>query len=249
MNQFELSKRSQSFIEDLRVYLFSSGKKEEEIDEIVTELEDHLIEAEKRGKSTEDIVGKTPKTYMQQLSNEMKLDYKTWIKYFAIIVTGAFSITIIDDILNGPLTFSLLEIGGYLAISIVFIFLTFGIFKFVSSRTLSYATQGLLFFLLAIVPLGLFVGLEFATRAITSPVIAFGHTGTWIVGILTIIFLVGVSIWSKTLILPVVVVFLTLPEYLLGFTNMNEEAILIWGTIITFSGIGAYLLLSLKHIK
>ncbi|AVR00827.1 hypothetical protein OBCHQ24_18085 [Oceanobacillus iheyensis] len=247
MKEVILSKRSQTFIEDLRVYLFSSGKKEEEIDEIVTELEDHLIEAEKRGKSTEEIIGNSTKTYMQQLSNEMKIDYKTWIKYFAIIIAGIFSITILTDILDGPLAYSLLKIGGSFTISIIFIVLTFSVFKLVSSRSLSYGVQGLLFFLLASVPMGLFIGLEFADRSIATPIVEFGITGTWIAGGLIVIFLIGVSIWAKTLVLPVITVFLVLPEYLLGFTNMTEEAILIWSTIITFSGIGAYLLYTAKR--
>ncbi|WP_042221111.1 HAAS domain-containing protein [Oceanobacillus manasiensis] len=249
MKEFELSKRSQTFIEDLRVYLFSSGKKEEEIDEIVTELESHLMEAEKRGKSTEDIIGKSPKKYMEQLSNEMKIDYKTWLKYYVIIIAGVFAITIIGDILNGPISYSLLEIGGSLVISLLFIMLTFWVFRLVSSRTLTYGVQGLLFFLLAIVPLGLFFGIEFADRSITTPVIEFGTIGTWVAGGITMIFLIGVSIWAKTFILPIVAAFLTLPEYLLGFINMEEEAMLIWSTIITYAGIGAYLLFSLKRTK
>ncbi|MCG3417682.1 HAAS domain-containing protein [Oceanobacillus jordanicus] len=249
MKEVILSKRSQTFIEDLRVYLFSSGKKEEEIEEIVTELEDHLIEAEKRGKSTEDIIGKSPKTYMQQLSNEMKIDYKTWMKYFVIIIAGVFSISIIGDILNGPISYSLLEIGGSLVISLLFIMLTFWVFKLVSSRSLTYGIQGLLFFLLAIVPLGLFIGLEFATRSITTPVVEFGLIGTWIAGGLTVVFLISISIWAKTLVLPVIAAFLVLPEYLLGFTSMNEETMLIWSTIITYAGIGAYVLFTAKKSK
>lgn len=249
MKEVILSKRSQTFIEDLRVYLFSSGKKEEEIEEIVIELEDHLIEAEKRGKSTEDIIGKSPKTYMQQLSNEMKIDYKTWMKYFVIIIAGVFSISIIGDILNGPISYSLLEIGGSLVISLLFIMLTFWVFKLVSSRSLTYGIQGLLFFLLAIVPLGLFIGLKFATRSITTPVVEFGLIGTWIAGGLTVVFLISISIWAKTLVLPVIAAFLVLPEYLLGFTNMNEETMLIWSTIITYAGIGAYVLFTAKKSK
>lgn len=249
MKEVILSKRSQTFIEDLRVYLFSSGKKEEEIEEIVTELEDHLIEAEKRGKSTEEIIGNSPKTYMQQLSNEMKVDYKTWMKYFVIIIAGVFSISIIGDILNGPISYSLLEIGGSLVISLLFIMLTFWVFKLVSSRSLTYGIQGLLFFLLAIFPLGLFIGLEFATRSITTPVVEFGIIGTWIAGGLTVIFLISICIWAKTLVLPVIAAFLVLPEYLLGFTNMNEETMLIWSTIITYAGIGAYVLFTAKRSK
>lgn len=44
----KLSPESRKFIEDLRLYLFSTGKSDQEIEDIVAELEDHLWEAEKR---------------------------------------------------------------------------------------------------------------------------------------------------------------------------------------------------------
>ena len=40
-----LSKESRKFLGDLRVYLISSGKNEKETNEIIGELEDHLMEA------------------------------------------------------------------------------------------------------------------------------------------------------------------------------------------------------------
>ena len=41
--QMELSDKSRKFIDDLRLYLFSSGKNDQEIREIAEELEDHLM--------------------------------------------------------------------------------------------------------------------------------------------------------------------------------------------------------------
>ena len=37
----KLSAKSTRFVEDLRVYLFSSGKKDVEIEDIIHELKDH----------------------------------------------------------------------------------------------------------------------------------------------------------------------------------------------------------------
>lgn len=85
-NNFQLSKRSQDFLENLHLYLFSSGKNSDDIDDIVRELETHLFEAKKNGKSIEKIIGKSPKEYMKMVSNEMIIDYRTWFKYIWIIV-------------------------------------------------------------------------------------------------------------------------------------------------------------------
>lgn len=46
-NELEISEKSEEFLENLHVYLISSGKQWDEVEDIVTELEAHLAEAEK----------------------------------------------------------------------------------------------------------------------------------------------------------------------------------------------------------
>ena len=110
----ELSDKSKKFVDDLRLYLFSSGKNDEEIREIAEELEDHLYEAEHNGKSIDQIVGASPKEYMESISSEMKTDYKAWAKYISLIFLGAMSFSVIEDLLQGTLSYSLLIILGTL---------------------------------------------------------------------------------------------------------------------------------------
>ena|SRR5690625_3616153 len=92
-NEYKLSEDSKEFLENLRVYLFSSGKNSEEIEEIeeiVEELQVHLSEAEKSGKPMEKIIGNSPKEYMEMISDEMVIDYRSWIKYIFLIIFGSF---------------------------------------------------------------------------------------------------------------------------------------------------------------
>lgn len=46
-----ISKEGEKFIEDLNLYLFSTGKSEQEIKEFIQEAEEHLILGEKEGKT------------------------------------------------------------------------------------------------------------------------------------------------------------------------------------------------------
>ncbi|GGN57295.1 HAAS domain-containing protein [Oceanobacillus indicireducens] len=55
-NKLGLSKESQIFIENLRVYLSSSRKNIDEIEEITNDLKIHLLEAERNGKPIEKVV-------------------------------------------------------------------------------------------------------------------------------------------------------------------------------------------------
>lgn len=101
--------------------MFSSGKNEQETKEITDELEVHLYEAEQNGKSIDQIVGASPKEYMMSISSEMKNDYRAWAKYVPLIIIGAMSFSILGDLIQGPLSYSLLKIIGSIVNSILFL--------------------------------------------------------------------------------------------------------------------------------
>lgn len=71
-----LSKKSEQFLLELRMYLMQRGKKDDDINGIVDELESHLIESEQNGKSVESIVGKDPKQYMKSINESLPVATK-----------------------------------------------------------------------------------------------------------------------------------------------------------------------------
>ena len=249
MNEFQLSNKSKSFLENLRLYLFSSGKNSEEIEGIVEELEVHLIEAEKNGKSIDKIIGKSPKEYMEMVSKEMVIDYRTWIKYIGLIIFGSFSLTIFPDLLEGSLSYSVLEIVGYILIAAIFITAIFTGLKYISTTNLSLKIQGLIFFIIMLLQIALFVGLIYLNRAINTPIIHFGSTASLIIGVIAALFIIGMSIWVKSWILIIIVALLTLPDYILSFTSLKYETQLMISSWVTFGGLALYLWTSNKLEK
>lgn len=245
-NELKISKKSEEFLENLRLYLFSSGKNSNEIEDIVNELEIHLSEAEKNGKPTEKIIGKSPKEYMEMVSNEMVMDYRTWFKYICIIIFISFSFTILPDLLEGNLSYSILEIFGHIVIGAIFIVSVFTVFKYISTTNQSIKIQGLILAGIAIIPIALFVGLIYLNRTIETPVIHFGNMSSMIIGVITVLFIIGVSIWAKSWTLIIIIALLTLPDYLLSLSALQYETQLILSTIITFGGIAIYLWISSK---
>src|SRR5699024_6564428 len=134
MNNKNLSQESKQFLENLRVYLFSSGKNWTETEEIIEELETHLMEAEQNSKSTERIIGKSPKEYMESLSEEMAIDYRMWMKYIVLIMLGMLSIDILPDVMEGGLSYSLLMLLGNIAIGVIFLTSVFTVFKYIATH-------------------------------------------------------------------------------------------------------------------
>ncbi|MDF2040254.1 DUF1129 family protein [Cytobacillus oceanisediminis] len=71
-----VSKESEQFLTELRFYLMSKGKNDDEINEITEELEVHLMEAEADGKDVSYIIGDSPKQYMKSIGESMSTDYR-----------------------------------------------------------------------------------------------------------------------------------------------------------------------------
>lgn len=248
MNQ-GLSKKSQTFLENLRLYLFSNGKDEEEINAIVEELEDHLMEAEARGKTVDHIVGESPKQYMMQLSNEMTTDTKTWVKYIIMILFGALSYSILTNAVKGPLSYSLLEILGSIMICLIFIIAIRIIFKYVAANSLSKWKEFALFYVVGLLPIALFVGLFYFNRLIETPIFHFGSIGTLFAVLLTLGFLIGMSLWTKTWVMLIILALLVFPDFLVRYIDVGPETQLILSTIITFGCIALYLYVNHKMSK
>jgi hypothetical protein len=228
----KVSKQSEEFLKNLRLYLFSSGKNEEEIEDLIGELEDHLFEAESQGKSVEDIIGRSPKEYMEQIAQEMPFDVLGWMKYLPVIMMGALSYIVLGDALRGELHYSLLELIGYPVILVLFILLISVSFKYVAA-TSSLFKHWLVFGLLGAFPLSLFIGLFFLNRSIETETITFGTAGHIAAMIVTISLFIGISIWTKTWISIILPVILFLPEFMINKTNFDEATKLAVSAVVS----------------
>lgn len=247
--EFTFSEKSKTFLENLRIYLFSTGKKADEIEEIVNELEIHLHEAEKNGKPIEKIIGTTPKEYMEMISNEMVIDYRTWFKYICLIIFASFSIKIFPDLLEGTLSYSVLEVVGHIVIVVIFIASIFTCFKYISTTDPSIKKLGIILISISILPIALFVGLIYLNRTIATPIIHFSLTGSLIIGVVAALILIGTSFWAKTWVIMIVVALLTLPNYFLDLTSLKYETQRIIGWLITCVGMIIYIWVSSKLTK
>lgn len=244
-----LSRNSQSFLENLRLYLISSGKEEKEVHSIVEELEDHLMEAEARGKTVDHIVGESPKEYMKQLSNEMNTNWRSLFKVMVIIVLGALSFSILTNAVKGELSYSLLEMIGTVAVSLVLIFSIGIVFKYMAAANLSKRKEYGLYYLMGMLPILLFVGLIYLNRLIETPIFAFGRYGTVITVIVTLGFLIGVSCCSKTWVVLIMLALLVLPDYVITFVELKPSTEIVLSSSITFGGIAIYLLVTYRMTK
>jgi len=244
-----LSKKSEDFLDNLRIFLFASGKNDREVNEIVGELEDHLILAEKNGKTVDDVIGESPKEYMKQIAGEMGNDYKTWMKYIPMIILGVFSYVILGDDARGGIHYTYMELFGYPVVTLFLLLLSLAFYKFMASHQFSKSKAIMLYALLSVISVGSYLCILLLKNAFGQAVVNFGVAGNITAAAISYLFLIGISIWSKTWFSILIPVMLYLPELIFNFTSFSEEAKSIAPSAVSFLLVVIYLLYTMRKLN
>ncbi|SDC44798.1 Uncharacterized membrane protein [Terribacillus halophilus] len=222
-----LSKESQAFLDNLRIYLFASNKKEDEVIELMEELEDHLYEAEQNGKSVEHIIGKSPKAYMKEIEAEVETDGRFWLMFVPLILLNAFAYLIMNKAIEGDRNYSLLALIGNPLVFIVSILLLFGMYRFTAANKLSKKVTITLYILMGLAPTGMFVGILLADLFIETPVLTISPALNIAVIITACFIFIAAALYWKTWISVIVPAVLYIPQVILRYIDIEEESKLI----------------------
>ncbi|HBI04638.1 MAG TPA: NADH dehydrogenase subunit [Paenibacillaceae bacterium] len=124
-----LSQKAEQFLIELRMYLIQRGKKDQDIQEIIDELEAHLIEAEQNGKNIDDIIGKSPKQYMKSIGESLPFDKKQMFTLVPMSILLVLAILSYSPAIYGEFSLSknMLFFGS---IMVVLSFALFSVFLF-----------------------------------------------------------------------------------------------------------------------
>lgn len=245
----KLSKESRKFLENLNLYLVANGKKDNEISEIISDLQQHLQMAESDGKNIEHIIGQSPKQYMQLISREMSIDKRELFNFIFVILMGLVAFTLVLNAFNGMYSYSVLYIIGSLAILGLFLV----IIRFTALQLATKMRNPLQTILSMSVPtillLGGFILLIFLDRKIETPIMTVSSTFAWILAIVSLLLLIGISIWSKTMIILVLLSLLLLPKLISYLFTLSLEIELMLSAFIPFIGLGIYVFFVNKRMK
>lgn len=222
-----LSKESQTFLDNMRLYLFSSSKKEEEVIELMEELEDHLIEAEQNGKSVEHIIGKSPKAYMREIEVEVETDYRFWFLFVPLIMLNAFAYLIMNKAIEDDRSYSLLALIGNPIVFIVAILLLFGLFRFIAANKVSKKVTITLYFLVGIAPTAMFVGILVVDPLIETPVLTISPFLNTVVILAACSIFIASAVYWKAWISVIIPAVMYIPQVILRYVNIEEESKLI----------------------
>ncbi|PAE17550.1 hypothetical protein CHH91_03310 [Virgibacillus sp. 7505] len=232
-----LSKESQTFLDNLRIYLFASSKREEEVSELLEELEDHLYEAEQNGKSVEHIIGKSPKAYMKEIEAEVGMDGRFWLVIVPLIMLNAFAYLIMNKAIADDRSYSLLALTGNPIVFVVTVLLLFSLYRFIAANELSKKITTTLYLLMGIAPTAMFIGILVADLLIETPVIIISPFMNTVVIIAACFIFIAAALYWKAWISVIVPAVLYIPQVILRYIDIAEETklIVILSIIIVFS--------------
>ncbi|WP_428910916.1 DUF1129 family protein [Niallia sp. Krafla_26] len=169
-----LAKENLRYYEDMLIYIrFASNKSEQETEEILTELLDHLLEAQDEGKTAEQVFGENPRPIIDEIIGELPslITKKRTLTFAMIIVyflafssffTGLFEVIGYYAFNFGGLTRDIyigsLFIEGLFSIFISFILLyaIISYFRWLCFRKVNKVVEFLSYWLYGVLSVGLF---------------------------------------------------------------------------------------------
>ena len=217
-----LSKESEEFIANLRLYLMTSGKKDSEIKEIAEELRGHLEDAESRGKKLDTVTGGSPEAYIKNISNEMTTDFYGLVKLMPMFILLLIAYFITGSAVRGDLSFSLLKLIAFPLIATVGIGAYIFTFRQLATKKWSKKKEFTIFFSIQLITIGLMSAVLFFDIFYFEPFYIPSREVMWIIAAIgVIIFIIG-AIWSKTWITLIIPLFMIAPDFIMSFMDVDE---------------------------
>lgn len=247
-----LSKESEEFIVNLRMYLMTSGKNDKEIKEIAEELRDHLEDAESRGKKVESVTGGSPENYLKGIRQEMATDYLGIIKMMPMVLLLLLAYMITGPAIRGDLSFSLVSLISYPIIGLACLSAYTFAFHKMSIKNWSSKKMVIIFGGLQLVTVGMFVVVLFFDMMILEPFYIPSREVMWVIAGAGVAVFIASAFWSKawaTLLIPL---FLFGPDFVMSFMDVKETTGLyvnMGAFIVGFILLMLYLLIQNKKQK
>ena len=231
-----LSAKSEQFLIELRMYLIQHGKSDADINDIVGELESHLLESEQNGKDVESIVGKDPKQYMKTIGEALPTDKQELLILIpaTILVILAYLCYIPAIAGNFQISQNILLWGSFPVLFSLIMF-SFVLFKGFPKFHASPVKLGILISLVNVLVVGVWVGSYFwiNQRTDSNYFIATSEQSYGIAAVCILIF-ISYAIYTKSWITIIVAAVMTISpvgEKLIP-KEVNEDPFYITWTVV-----------------
>lgn len=232
-----LTKESVEFIANLKLYLLTSGKNDDEINAIVEELRAHLEEAESRGKNIRNVTGDSPEAYMASIRSEMETDFSGIAKMMPMFILLLLAYFLTGPAIRGELSFSILTLITYPLIAFLGIGAYLYFFRKMSVKQWSTKREIAVFMGIQFTIVLLFAALMFVDIFFFEPFYIPSRDIAWIIAAAGIAVFIVSALWNKSWITIVLPLLLFGPDFAMQFIEVGQTRQLIISTTVLYAGL------------
>ncbi|TCS93594.1 HAAS domain-containing protein [Hazenella coriacea] len=197
----------------------------------------------------DDIIGYSPKEYMDQLSDEMKVDYKGLMKAIPIIMIGAFAYILLGDAIRGTVSYSILALISYPVVTLGALGIFALVLKYIARNNVPKWKEILLFFVESFLTIFFYVALFLLDKKWGEPFFELHTTGNIIAGSIAVLIFIAIAIWSRTWFSIIVPALLFIPQIVVEWFPLPEEYKMLTAMVIVITSLIIYSRIESKKVS
>ncbi|MEK5365451.1 hypothetical protein NSS76_06375 [Bacillus sp. FSL R5-0654] len=226
-----VSKETRHILLELQLYLISKGKNQDEIDELMDELTAHAVEAEKDGKTGEDVFGGDPRSYADELAKELSGNHKDWVPFVSAFLIGSLFYMILADAISQNLSYSWFALIGYplvLVANVIMIIVMFRASAFqTSSRVFLY------FWMLGIFQLTAMVTIKLLDQKVGTPLLVLTSGQRWGVILLMLLCIVVLNAILKANVVSLIPLIFFGPQLIFEWIGWTSPSVILLQSLLS----------------
>ncbi|WP_144523083.1 HAAS domain-containing protein [Bacillus pumilus] len=226
-----VSKETRHVLLELKLYLISKGKNQDEIDELMDELTTHAVEAEKDGKTGEALFGGNPRGYADELEKEMSGNHKDWVPFVSAFLIGSLFYMILSDAISQSLSYSWYALIGYPLVLVANVIMIIVMF-----RASAFQTGGpafLYFWILGIFQLTSMVTIKLMDQKIGIPLLVLTSDQRWGVILLMLICIIVFNAIMKANLISLIPIIFFGPQLLFEWIGWTSPSVLLLQSMLS----------------
>ncbi len=226
-----VSKETRHILLELQLYLISKGKNQDEIDELMDELTAHAVEAEKDGKTGEDVFGGDPRSYADELAKVLSGNHKDWVPFVSAFLIGSLFYMILADAISQNLSYSWFALIGYplvLVTNVIMIIVMFRASAFqTSSRVFLY------FWMLGIFQLTAMVTIKLLDQKVGTPLLVLTSGQRWGVILLMLLCIVVFNAILKANVVSLIPIIFFGPQLIFEWIGWTSPSVILLQSLLS----------------
>lgn len=226
-----VSKETRHILLELQLYLISKGKNQDEIDELMDELTAHAVEAEKDGKTGENVFGGDPRSYADELAKELSGNHKDWVPFVSAFLIGSLFYMILADAISQNLSYSWFALIGYplvLVANVIMIIVMFRASAFqTSSRVFLY------FWMLGIFQLTAMVTIKLLDQKVGTPLLVLTSGQRWGVILLMLLCIVVFNAILKANVVSLIPMIFFGPQLIFEWIGWTSPSVILLQSLLS----------------